>query len=210
MRSISNLKRQAILSAARRAFLAHGYSGVSMEAIAEAAPVSKPTLYGHFQGKQELFAAVIAEQCHTLLDTLSKVQTSKLAARASLSRIAIAFADLIYSEESLSLLRLIIAEHRVFPQLSTLVHRSGVQPVFDRLTAYLREIHEHKMLHIPDTERSAKLFLGMVQGNDHVRCLMGLRQVPDQSEKDRIADAAVNLFLQGHMRRRNTTRRKKL
>ena len=180
-----------------------------MDAIAEAAPVSKPTLYGHFRGKQELFASVIAEQCHTLLDTLSRVQTSKLAAQASLRRIAMAFADLIYSEESLSLLRLIIAEHQAFPQLSSLVHRSGVHPVFDRVTAYLLELRKNEALHIPDTERSAKLFLGMVQGNDYVRCLMGLRQVPDQSEKDRIADAAVNLFLQGHARRGSLRRRKK-
>ena len=55
-----NPKRQAILDAAKRAFIDHGYSGASMEAIAEAAPVSKPTLYTHFKGKQELFAAVIA------------------------------------------------------------------------------------------------------------------------------------------------------
>ena len=36
---------------------------VNTPGIAEAAPVSKPTLYNHFKGKQELFAAVIASQC---------------------------------------------------------------------------------------------------------------------------------------------------
>ena len=59
MNNPNNPKRQAILNAAKRVFIAHGYSGTSMEAIAEAAPVSKPTLYNHFKGKQELFAAVI-------------------------------------------------------------------------------------------------------------------------------------------------------
>ncbi len=40
MNRVLNPKRQAILEAARRLFLAHGYGGASMEAIAEAAPVS--------------------------------------------------------------------------------------------------------------------------------------------------------------------------
>ncbi len=200
MNAVSNPKHQAILRAAKRAFLAHGYRGASMEAIAEAAPVSKPTLYSHFNGKQELFAAVITDQCRALLDTLSSVQASTLAAEASLRRIAMSFAYLIYSAESLSLLRLIIAEHQAFPELSELVHRSGVQPVFKRLTAYLVELHEAEVLSIPDAEQSAKLFLGMLQGNDHVRCLMGLRPIPDPSEKEKLVDAAVGLFLRGHGR----------
>lgn len=201
MSIVPNPKRQAILHAAKRAFLAHGYSGASMETIAEAAPVSKPTLYSHFNGKQELFAAVITDQCQALLDALSSVQTSTRTAEASLRLIGASFTDLIYSAEALGLLRLIIAEHQAFPELSELVHRSGVQPVFDRLAAYLVELHEDdEVLSIADAERSAKLFLGMLQGNDHVRCLMGLCPIPDSSEKEKIVDAAVGLFLRGHRR----------
>lgn len=200
MTKVPNRKRQAILDAAKRAFLANGYSGASMEAIAEAAPVSKPTLYSHFQGKQELFAAVITDRCQALLDTLANTPTSPHAVEASLRRIALSFADLIYSAESLSLLRLIIAEHQAFPELSELVHRSGVQPVFDRLSGYLVELHEDEVLRIPDAERSAKLFLGMLQGNDHTRCLLGLRPLPDSTEKEKIVDAAVALFLRAHRR----------
>ena len=48
-------KREAILAAARRQFLAHGYGGTSMEAIADAAGVSIMTLYRHAETKDELF-----------------------------------------------------------------------------------------------------------------------------------------------------------
>ncbi|MGZ8095684.1 MAG: TetR/AcrR family transcriptional regulator, partial [Methylosarcina sp.] len=95
-------KRQAILDAAKRAFLAHGYSGASMEAIAEAAPVSKPTLYSHFNGKQELFAAVIAGQCESLLLTLARSQTELTDPAIGLKTIARAFVDLIYADEALN------------------------------------------------------------------------------------------------------------
>nr|WP_269747949.1 TetR/AcrR family transcriptional regulator [Methylomonas lenta] len=58
------------MGAAEQAFIVHGYSGASMAAIAEVVPVSKPSLYNHFKGKQELFVAVIASQCVALLNML--------------------------------------------------------------------------------------------------------------------------------------------
>jgi TetR/AcrR family transcriptional repressor of mexJK operon len=40
-------KRRAILDAATKVFLAEGFAGASMDAIATAAGVSKPTVYNH-------------------------------------------------------------------------------------------------------------------------------------------------------------------
>ena len=39
-----------------------GYGAASMDAIAKAAGVSKATVYAHFSGKDQLFAAIIAER----------------------------------------------------------------------------------------------------------------------------------------------------
>jgi len=125
---------------AKRAFLAHGYSGASMEAIAEAAPVSKPTLYSHFKGKQELFAAMIAGECESLLDTLSRVHTEQLDPIAGLKAIASAFVDLVYADEALQLYRLLIAEQQHFPELGELVYRSGPEPVLQLLSSYLSKL----------------------------------------------------------------------
>lgn len=44
-----------LLDAARVVFAAHGYRTASMDAIAEQANSTKPTLYAHFGSKQELF-----------------------------------------------------------------------------------------------------------------------------------------------------------
>ena len=191
-------KSRAILEAATRIFLMRGYMGTSMDAIAEAAPVSKATLYSHFRNKQDLFAAVIAGKCETLLCTLSRVQTATIDVEASLRLIATSFADLIYSEESLSLYRIIVAEHQTFPELSALVHRSGGQSVLGRLTEFFMELHEKKMLKIPDAETSAKLFIGMLRGDDHTRCLLGLRPPLSEAEKEKLVAAAVSLFVCGH------------
>lgn len=191
-------KRQAILDAAKRAFLAHGYSGASMEAIAEAAPVSKPTLYSHFNGKQELFAAVIAGQCESLLLTLARSQTELTDPASGLKNIARAFVDLIYADEALNLYRLIISEQQNFPELGVLVYQSGPEPLLKKLSSYLAELAASGALKIPDVATSSRLFLSMLKGDEHLRCLLGMQEGLDDAEKDDMIDAAVTLFLKGH------------
>lgn len=198
MSTVPSSKRQAILHAAKRAFLAHGYSGASMEAIAEAAPVSKPTLYNHFRGKQELFAAVISGQCHTLLNTLSQAKAEFQDPPASLKVIAGAFVDLIYGNESLNLYRLIIAEQRNFPELGELVYRSGPEPVLQQLASYLTELNACGVLRVPDVDSASRLFVGMLKGDSHFRCLLGLQSGLSDSEKRQLIDSAVSLFFRGY------------
>jgi TetR/AcrR family transcriptional repressor of mexJK operon len=198
MSKSENPKRQAILDAATRAFISSGYSGVSMEAIAEAAPVSKPTLYNYFKSKQDLFAAVIAGRCEALLSTLSIVQTELKDPVAGLRAIAGAFVDLVYADEAIQLYRLIIAEQQNFPVLGELIYRSGPAPVLKQMASYLGELNAQGILNIADLESSSRLFLDMLKGDQHFRCLLGLQTGLDSEAKQRLIDAAVSLFLKGH------------
>jgi AcrR family transcriptional regulator len=50
--------RQALLEAARALFGERGYAATSLEEITNTAKVTKGALYHHYDGKQELFAAV--------------------------------------------------------------------------------------------------------------------------------------------------------
>lgn len=54
-------KREAILGAAQALFLKHGLRGTSMEAIARAAGIAKPTLYAYFPDKPAIFSALLAQ-----------------------------------------------------------------------------------------------------------------------------------------------------
>lgn len=54
-------RRTQILGAAMRCFARKGYRGTSMSEIIDESGLSAGAIYGHFDGKQELFAAV-AEQ----------------------------------------------------------------------------------------------------------------------------------------------------
>jgi TetR/AcrR family transcriptional regulator, mexJK operon transcriptional repressor len=198
MSPINNPKRQAILEAATRAFINHGYSKVSMEAIAEAAPVSKPTLYNHFKSKQDLFAAVIACRCEALLSTLTRVKTDLKDPASGLRAIAAAFIELVYASESIQLYRLIIAEQQYFPELGALIYRSGPEPVLSHLSSYLAELNTRKIVKIADIETSSHLFLDMLKGDQHFRCLLGLQTDLSETAKQLLIGSTVNLFLKGH------------
>jgi AcrR family transcriptional regulator len=52
--------REALLDAAMEAFAARGYAGATVDAIAQAAGMSKAGFYWHFDSKEAVFAAVIA------------------------------------------------------------------------------------------------------------------------------------------------------
>src|SRR3990167_11521694 len=55
------LKKQAVIAAASRAFGRHGYKNVSLDEIAKTLNVTKPALYYYFKNKQEL-----VYECHEL------------------------------------------------------------------------------------------------------------------------------------------------
>lgn len=53
--------RRRVLDAANALFVEFGFKAVSMQQIANAAQITKATLYHHFRSKEELFAAVVTE-----------------------------------------------------------------------------------------------------------------------------------------------------
>ncbi len=198
MRRSLNPKRQAILDAARQVFLTHGYSGARMETIAETAPVSKPTLYSHFGSKHELFAAVIADQCDSLLSTLSDAPLAMPEPADGLKTIAAAFVDLLYAEDSLALYRLLIAEQQHFPELGSQVYAASAEPAIQLLSRYLAELQARGHIHLDDPDTASQLLLGMLKGVPHFRCLLGLQPGLSADEKQQLIDSAVRLFLLGH------------
>lgn len=194
----SERKRESILAAAKKTFIAHGYAGASMDSIAEAAPVSKPTLYKHFSSKHDLFVAVIVRQCDGVLATPNDETLAVRDPVNGLKSIAFSFVDLLYTKESLALYRLLIAEQQNFPELGHRVYASTAVPIIDRIASYLRQLHEHGLIHLPDARISSELLMGMLQGVQHFRCLMGLQATLSRLEREQLVESALQLFWKGH------------
>lgn len=68
----ADARREQIIDVAIDMFGRAGYYGASMNEIAEAAGVTKPVLYQHFDSKSDLYRALLDEVAHRMLDAITK------------------------------------------------------------------------------------------------------------------------------------------
>jgi len=64
-------RREQLLDVALEVFAGAGYHGTSMNDVADAAGVTKPVLYQHFESKRELYQALLDEVGARLLGAIS-------------------------------------------------------------------------------------------------------------------------------------------
>ncbi len=190
-------KRQAILDGATRMFLSYGYRNVSMEKIAQAAPVSKATLYNHFDSKNALLAAVTAELCGSLLQTLTQATIESDDVESNLTQIATSAVELIYAEDALAIYRLVVAESPDFPELGQLFYASGPQAALTQLEDYFRRLNAGGNFNIADPVFAADAFFSMLRGDLHLRCLLSKTLRPTADEKKRLIAQVITFFMQG-------------
>jgi len=65
-----------ILMAAESLFSAHGYDGVSMQQVAQAAHISKSNIYHHFSSKDDLYISVLKHGCQEVQDLTQHLNQS--------------------------------------------------------------------------------------------------------------------------------------
>jgi TetR/AcrR family transcriptional regulator, transcriptional repressor of aconitase len=63
LRMTSDLRRQLILSAAKRCFARNGFAGTTTKSVAAAAAISEGLLFKHFPTKSALYAEILTEEC---------------------------------------------------------------------------------------------------------------------------------------------------
>jgi AcrR family transcriptional regulator len=71
-RLTATARREQILDVALEVFGRAGFHGASMNDVAEAAGVTKPVLYQHFDSKRELYRALLEEVGNRLLSAIAK------------------------------------------------------------------------------------------------------------------------------------------
>jgi AcrR family transcriptional regulator len=88
LRMASDLRRELILSAAKRCFARHGFAGTTTKSVAAAASISEGLLFKHFPTKSALYAEILADECeadpglHQLLDLQPSTETLVILVRA--------------------------------------------------------------------------------------------------------------------------------
>jgi AcrR family transcriptional regulator len=187
---------ERILEIATELFLRDGYGSTSIEAIAQAAGMSKRTFYARYAGKPELFAAVVAR----IVEQLRPPPDVPLLAGATLPEILERLAGLMLraalSPRALALNRLIVAESGRFPELLSGLGGERGRPEAIALISSLLESRLEQPLAHDDAQFAAGQFIQMVVSWPQRRAL-GLGTPMSAAEQADWVRRTTRLFLAG-------------
>ena len=113
-------KKAQILDVASEWFLAHGYAGTSISAMARESGISKESIYRYFSSKEALLEAVIEKELEFYgqeLEAAHAVETGLVDLREALIRIAETIAFTLNSDRTLDFRRLIFRVSRSSPHV---------------------------------------------------------------------------------------------
>jgi TetR/AcrR family transcriptional repressor of mexJK operon len=191
-------KRQAILAAAQRLFLANGLSAVSVDEIACAAGVSKLTVYSHFADKEDLFGQAVAEKCSEYLPPEVFDRAAAMPLRDALVAIGRGFVDLVFSDAALQLQRLIAMEAPRHPRIGELFWNAGPRRVCDDFVGFLKNRIAMDQIAAIDEQQAAGHFFSMLKGLPHMHALVMPARKPAKAELDRHAASVIDAFLRAY------------
>lgn len=192
-------KRAAILGAAKQLFPSLGFEGTSMDAIAAAAGVSKLTVYSHFRDKETLFVEVIRQKCEEQLLPEFFESSLRGSIRKTLLIIARGFFGLIISDESIGLMRMLMAEAcKGSSRLPQLFWEAGPKRSNEMLEHLLATATKSGQLDVQDVHRAAGQFFCLIKGEHHLRRLIGCGEPISAAEVEWHIENVVDMFLRAY------------
>jgi len=187
-------KERRILDAAFQVFSQSGYAGASMDAIAEAAGVSKPTLYQYFGAKEALFAAMMDTARDAMLEPFDG--TGDMVAQ--LHRFAWAYADTVMRPDLLGLARLVIGEAARFPEIGAAYQAAGPDRLLSGMMAWLDGQRAAGQLAFDDAELAAQDLWALILSAPRTQALHRPDAVPDRAGIKRYLDNGLRVFLRAY------------
>jgi TetR/AcrR family transcriptional regulator, mexJK operon transcriptional repressor len=198
----SERKRAAILTAARELFLAGGYVGTSVDAIAAEAAVSKQTVYKQFGDKHELLLAIVDDALEaTVTSFLERVaalaDTTDL--EGDLDALARDYLEAVLAEPVVQLRRLVVGEANRVPELATRYYDRAPEAMLTAFAACFARLTGRGLLDTDEPRLAAEHFAFLVVGRCIDQALFsGGPAVRAALDVDRHAREAVRVFLAGY------------
>src|SRR5882762_8345330 len=187
-----------LLDVATKLFMERGFDCTSIDAVAETAGVSKPTVYARYHDKRDLFTAVLRATIQRWLAPLSAAaEAAKVNPKSEettlhdLSRHLLAHAS---TPEVVMLRRTLAAQAVQFPEVAKLGYEEGWLRGVRAISILLQQFAERGQIKIDDPAMAADLFLSLVLGTSDK--YHGIVLTPPKVRELR-REAAVKLFLNG-------------
>lgn len=193
--SARDMRREAILDAARDAFLEDGYSATSMSTIAARVGGSKGTLYTYFKNKEELFEAYVRRHCTWQREEMYALSGDGETIEKVLTRLGRNFLRSVMSDYNLRHFRMITAEAERSPAIGQAFYESGPASGIALLARLLTDAQDKGQLRLDDTEAAAHQFMALCQNRMLKARLCAAMSAPTEAEIAKEVDHAVKVFL---------------
>jgi AcrR family transcriptional regulator len=173
-------RRENIINVAREVFFEQGYTAASMSSIAARLGGSKGTLYNYFKSKEELFEAQVREMCGEAADRILEA-TGEGDPAETLTRLGEQYLQHLFSQQTVKLVRILIAEAQRSPELARIFYEVGPARGRKVLETYLEKAKSQGRLEISDCALASEQFLTLCKGSTHLKFLFNL--IPPLNEE---------------------------
>jgi AcrR family transcriptional regulator len=167
-----------ILATALDVFLHSGFGNSTIDELANAAKVTKRTVYAYFGDKSGLFAAMVK-------DLAEDVSLDAATDHGTLEALAARIVYRVHSDELVGLHRLVIAESSRFPELARVLYSQGDARHITRLAEHIQAERGNALGAL------AEPLFSLLLGERHRRRLLGMASAPSLAQAATHADAAL-------------------
>jgi AcrR family transcriptional regulator len=188
-------KRRQIIAGARAVFLDQGFDAASMNDIARAAGVSKGTLYVYFKHKEELFEAIVEQECEGQAEGIFELDHGDHDVEAVLTRLGNAYVGFLCRPEKASAIRIVIAIADRMPELGRKFYESGPARGIAQLAAYLSAQVDAGVLVVENSEIAAAQLMEACQAMIFKSMVFNFAPEPSPQKIERVVRIAVSAFL---------------
>ncbi|WP_406828807.1 TetR/AcrR family transcriptional regulator [Microbulbifer sp. ARAS458-1] len=190
----SELKRQAILQAAKRAFQERGVHNTSMDELAALAEVSKRTVYNHFASKEALIITLMGELWQQATQCAGGVYEADTDLKRQLCKLIEAEIEVICSREYIELNR--VAFDHFFHQPEALRQQmEKFSAIETGITRWLKAATADGRLQNLDIEIGSKQIHSLIKGSCFWPQLMQVSPLLTPKERAALAERTAALFL---------------
>jgi AcrR family transcriptional regulator len=193
-----SVKRRQIVEGAREIFLAKGFDAASMSDIARTAGVSKGTLYVYFENKEQLFQAIVHEECEVHAERAFDLDPSNHDVETVLTQVGSAFLGFLCTPEKASALRTVIAIADRMPEIGRVFYETGPAVGIAKLADYLKAQNEAGLLAVDDCTVAAAQFLDACQSTLFKPVLFNFSAPPQADAIKHVVGIAVRTFLRAY------------
>ena len=184
--------REAIVDAAERLFLEHGFGAVSMDDLSEAGGVARRTLYNQFASKEEIFRETLLRVSGQFEAALPPGIETQGDVEDVLRLIARAILQLHRRPGYLGFFRMVVADSRQFPWIAE-AFAAVMDSQTERFARYLAHLTALGVLDCRNPMLAAHQFMGMINEFFLWPWMMGSDSLPAPAED--VIEETVRMFL---------------